>query len=184
VIIPLAPLVKSGVINASQIVVNALSGVSGAGKKSTFEHSFTELNDSIQAYRVGGKHQHIPEIKQAIKTFGGNDIHVTFIPYLAPITRGIHTTITAPLAANATDTTVANAFALYNSEPFVALSPNVPPALRRVQQTNMIEIGWSIDPSTNMLIVFSTIDNLLKGAAGQAVQNMNIMFGFDETTGL
>ncbi|HYM20677.1 MAG TPA: N-acetyl-gamma-glutamyl-phosphate reductase [Candidatus Kapabacteria bacterium] len=184
VIVPLVPLVKSGVIDGSKIVVNTLSGISGAGKKSTFEYSFTELNDSILAYRVGGKHQHIPEIKQAVKEFGGSNISMTFVPHLAPITRGIHSTITAPLAANMSTDSIATAFAQYQNEPFIALSPNVPPALRRVQHTNMIEIGWCIDETTNTLVVFSTIDNLLKGAAGQAVQNMNIMFGFDETTGL
>lgn len=185
IILPLVPLVRSGIISFSQIAVNSFSGISGAGKKSNFEYSFTELNDSIQAYRTDGTHQHIPEIKQAVKQFGGNDISFTFVPHLVPITRGIHTTITAPLMPNVTLQDVQHSFeVLYEHEPFVALSPSVPPALRRVQHTNMIEIGWSIDPEANTLVIFSTIDNLLKGAAGQAIQNMNIMYGFEEVSGL
>lgn len=185
IILPLVPLVKSAVISDSHIVVNSYSGISGAGKKNTFEYSFTELNDSIQAYKANGSHQHIPEIKQGVRQFGGSDISFTFVPHLAPITRGIHTTVTAPLMPGITANDVLTAFhEQYKDEPFVALSPDVPPALKRVQHTNMIEIGWNINADTNTLVIFSAIDNLMKGAAGQAVQNMNIMCGFEETMGL
>ncbi len=183
-ILPIVPLIKDSIIDGSNIVITSLSGISGAGKKNSFEYSFTELNDSVQAYKVG-KHQHVPEIKQAVKTFGGSDINLTFVPHLAPITRGIHTTIVAPLSSHIrAEDIIASFNNEFASEPFVALSGAQPPALRRVQYTNMIEIGWAIDPTTNSLVVLSTIDNLLKGAAGQAVQNMNILFGFEETSGL
>jgi N-acetyl-gamma-glutamyl-phosphate reductase len=183
-ILPIVPLIKDRIIDDANIVVTSLSGISGAGKKTSFEYSFTELNDSVQAYKVG-KHQHVPEIKQAVKTFGGSEIGLTFVPHLAPITRGIHTTIIAPLFSDVSAEDISASFnEQYAAEQFVALSGPQPPALRRVQQTNMIEIGWAIDPSTNSLVVLSTIDNLLKGAAGQAVQNMNILFGFEETSGL
>lgn len=183
-IVPIVPLIKDLLIDNTNIVITSLSGISGAGKKNSFEYSFTELNDSVQAYKVG-KHQHVPEIKQAIKIFGGGEIDFTFVPHLAPITRGIHTTIVAPLSSHVSADDINASFnKQYAAEPFIALSGAQPPALRRVQHTNMIEIGWTIDPTTNSLVVLSTIDNLLKGAAGQAVQNMNILFNFEETTGL
>ncbi|MBS1902181.1 MAG: N-acetyl-gamma-glutamyl-phosphate reductase [Bacteroidetes bacterium] len=183
--LPLLPLVKDTQIANSNVMISSLSGVSGAGKKSAFEYSFTEINDSVQAYRTGGTHQHIPEVRQALREIAGGDISFSFVPHLAPITRGIHTTIMAPLASGATAESVAESFAAaYADAPFVSLIGSAAPALKRVQQTNMIEIGWSIDRDANTLAVFATIDNLLKGAAGQAVQNMNIMCGFDETTAL
>ncbi len=184
IILPLAPLVKASAIETSGIVINSLSGVSGAGKKQSIDYSFTELNDSIHAYRIG-EHQHTPEIRQAIKDFASKDISFTFVPHLAPITRGIHTTIVAPLATGVTAEQINEIYhEQFSTEPFIALSGAKAPALRRVQQTNMAEIGWVVDTHTNSLVVLSTIDNLLKGAAGQAVQNMNIRFGFEETLGL
>lgn len=185
IILAMLPLVKNSLIEPKHIAISSLSGVSGAGKKSAFEFSFTEINDSVQAYRTGGTHQHIPEIRQAIADYTGSDISFSFVPHLAPITRGIHTTIMAPLASSVGAKQIAAAFeGAYSTAPFVSHIGSAPPALRRVLQTNMIEIGWSIDEATNTLAVFSTLDNVLKGAAGQAVQNMNIMCGFDEAMGL
>ena len=182
-ILPLLPLIRAGIILPSGIVVNALSGVSGAGRSSSAEMSFAEVNESVRAYKVG-THQHIPEIEQAYGVFGGAHTTVTFIPHLVPITRGIFTTITAPLAravpADRIEELLRQAYA---DAPFVRLAKGIP-EIKNVTGTNFIDIGWAIYERNNHLLLFSAIDNLIKGAAGQAVQNMNLMCGFPETEGL
>ena len=183
-ILPLAPLLKEGLIQPEGIVVNSLSGVSGAGRSSSAELSFVEVNESVKAYKVGD-HQHIPEIKQALQSISSKSISLTFVPHLLPITRGIYTSMYAQLSRTIDQQDVLNIYdKYYKSAPFVRYSSTAIPEIRNVNFTNYIDIGFRVYPENNQLIVFSAIDNLVKGAAGQAVQNMNLMFGFEETEGL
>jgi N-acetyl-gamma-glutamyl-phosphate reductase len=183
-ILPLLPVLKEGLIERKGIAISSLSGISGAGRSSSVDLSFTEVNESVKAYKVG-VHQHTPEIKMALEAFAGTPVSITFVPHLLPITRGIYTSIYAPLQASATLGDIAAAFrTYYESEPFVRWSETVIPEIKNVNHTNYIDIGFRIDADNNQLILLSAIDNLVKGAAGQAVQNMNLMFDFDETEGL
>jgi len=164
--------------------VNSLSGVSGAGRSSSAELSFVEVNESVKAYKVG-EHQHIPEMHQTLRSISSKEVSLTFVPHLLPITRGIYTSMCARLSKEASDNSVLNAFEkYYKKEPFVRYSSTALPEIKNVNYTNYIDIGFRLYPENNQLIVLSAIDNLVKGAAGQAVQNMNIMFGFEETEGL
>ncbi len=183
-ILPLAPLLKEGLVEPTGIVVNSMSGVSGAGRSSSVELSFNEVNENVKAYKVG-VHQHIPEIQSALSDLSGQVVTVTFVPHLIPITRGIYTSIYARPTRPLTDDEVRKAYEnAYAHAPFVrVLGPSVP-EIRGVTYTNFIDIGWRLYPENGHLIVLSTIDNLIKGAAGQAVQSMNLMFGLSETEGL
>lgn len=183
-ILPLAPVLKEGIVQPHGITISSLSGVSGAGRSSGFDLSFAEVNESVKAYKVG-VHQHIPEIKTTLETITGTTVSLTFVPHLLPITRGIYTSIYAPLAKDFTQGDVTAAFRKhYEHEPFVRFSDTAIPEIKSVNYTNYIDIGFRIYPENNQLILLSAIDNLVKGAAGQAVQNMNLMFGLDETEGL
>lgn len=183
-ILPLAPLIKEGVIDPDSIAVSSLSGVSGAGKSASADMSFTEINESVRAYKVG-HHQHIPEIRSIIEIISGYKTQLTFVPHLIPINRGIYTSMYTTLKGSAAEMDVYNAFEKYYKDaPFVRYSGTAVPEIKNVVQTNCIDIGYKIFPETKQLVVFSALDNLIKGAAGQAVQNMNIMFGFNETEGL
>lgn len=183
-IIPLAPVLKEGLIAEQGISISSLSGVSGAGRSSNTELSFAETNESVKAYKVG-THQHIPEIRSSLESITGKAIGLTFVPHLLPITRGIYTSIYAPLKKKIVQADVLAAYQKYYSkEPFVRVSDTLIPEIKHVNHTNFIDIGFRVYPDNNQLIVFSTIDNLIKGAAGQAVQNMNLMFGLEETEGL
>jgi len=183
-IIPLAPVLKEGLIRKTGITVSSLSGVSGAGRSATVELSFAEVNESVKAYKVG-VHQHIPEMTTVLEEITGDHVSLTFVPHLLPVTRGIYTSIFAPLAKNATQADVASAFdKYYGKESFVRCSGTAIPEMKNVNYTNYIDIGFRVYPDNNHLILLSAIDNLVKGAAGQAVQNMNLMCGFDETEGL
>jgi N-acetyl-gamma-glutamyl-phosphate reductase len=179
-ILPLAPLVKEKLIDPQQISIASMSGVSGAGRKAALDYNFSEVNESIKAYRVGD-HQHVPEIEQALTKIAGGPVQVTFVPHLVPITRGIYTTITARTQATAAE--IDDAFHThYAGQPFVRFSNSRIPEIKRVVHTNFIDIGYRLDRGT--IIVMATIDNLVKGAAGQAVQNMNLQCGFDPREGL
>lgn len=183
-IIPLAPVLKEGLIEEQGISISSLSGVSGAGRSSNTELLFAEVNESVKAYRVG-THQHIPEIRSSLEAITGKAIGLTFVPHLLPITRGIYTSIYAPLKKKIVQADVLAAYQKhYSKEPFVRISDTLIPEIKHVNYTNFIDIGFRVYPDNNQLIVFSTIDNLIKGAAGQAVQNMNLMFGLEETEGL
>ncbi len=183
-ILPLAPVVKEGIIQAHGISISSLSGVSGAGRSSKVDYSFTEVNESVRAYKVG-VHQHTPEIKTVLEGISGAPVSITFVPHLLPITRGIYTSIYAPLAKNVTQSDVLAVYQhYYASEHFVRISDSAIPEIKNVNYTNFIDIGFQVYAENNQLIILSVIDNLIKGAAGQAVQNMNLMFGFDETEGL
>ena len=183
-IIPLAPLLKEGVIEPKGIIVNSLSGVSGAGKSASAEMSFAEINESVRAYKVG-THQHLPEIQSALKMLAGKQPSLTFVPHLLPITRGIYTSIYATLTKKINERDIYAVYEKYYAKaPFVRYSATAIPEIKNVAHTNFIDIGFRVDQESGQLIVLSAIDNLVKGAAGQAVQNMNLMFGFDETEGL
>jgi N-acetyl-gamma-glutamyl-phosphate reductase len=184
ILLPLLPLVRDGIVAPEWIAASALSGVSGAGRASSVELSYTEMHGNVRAYRVGA-HQHTPEITTMLRTLAGRDASVTFIPHLAPIARGIYSTIATRLAPGAGASDVAASFSgAYADSPFVRWSDTAIPELSSVVGTNFIDIGYRVDGATGDLVILSTIDNLIKGAAGQAIQNMNIMFGHPETEGL
>lgn len=183
-ILPLAPLLKEGIIQSNGISISALSGVSGAGRSSGLDYSFVEVNESVKAYKVG-VHQHIPEIKSTLETISSKTVSLTFVPHLLPITRGIYSSIYAPIATEVTQGDVFAAFRKhYGNEPFVRISDTLVPEIKNVNYTNYIDIGFRVYTENNQVIILAAIDNLVKGAAGQAVQNMNLMFGFEETEGL
>jgi N-acetyl-gamma-glutamyl-phosphate reductase len=182
--LPLIPLLKEGLIEPKGIAVSSLSGVSGAGRSASTEMSFAEVNESVKAYKVG-IHQHIPEINQTLGDATTQSVSVTFVPHLLPITRGIYTSTYATLKRTVSEQVILDAFnKYYTKEPFVRVSSSAIPEIKHVNFTNFIDIGFRLYPENNQLVILSAIDNLIKGAAGQAVQNMNLMFGFDETEGL
>jgi len=183
-LLPLLPLLKEKVIRDDGIAISSLSGVSGAGRSASADLSFAEINESVKAYKVG-VHQHTPEIKSVLSELAGRAITCSFVPHLLPITRGIYTSIYAPLAQEVTPERVDEIYkSYYAREPFIRFSANDIPEIKHVTNTNVLDIGFRIDGENKMLIILSALDNLIKGAAGQAVQNMNLMLGFSETEGL
>lgn len=184
VILPLAPLLKEGVLKTEGIVINSLSGVTGAGKKATLGMSFAEIDSSVKAYKVT-EHQHIPEIEQVLSAFTDRSVSVTFTPHLIPIRRGIYTTIVADIENATSSADIEKVFNdYYSTKYFVRLRGDQVPEVKHVVNTNFIDIGWRIDTARKKLVLISTLDNLVKGAAGQAVQNMNILFDLQEETAL
>lgn len=183
VLLPLIPVLKAGIVSERGIVVNSLSGVSGAGRSASVEMSFAEVNENIRAYKVGN-HQHIPEIQSVLQESTGKKIGLSFVPHLVPLTRGIYTTIHAELIGSAPIEEIHSVYNdFYSDAPFVRPRHGIP-QIKDVTYSNFCDIGFTIEPRTNQLIIMSTIDNLVKGAAGQAIQNMNIMLGLPEETGL
>jgi N-acetyl-gamma-glutamyl-phosphate reductase len=183
-IIPLLPLLRGGLIEHEHIAISSMSGVSGAGRSASPELSFCEVNETVRAYKVGN-HQHIPEIRAALEQDAGKPVSFTFTPHLIPITRGIYTTSAATLRFGVNEEHILSAYRdAFRDEPFVRVSSTEIPEIRNVLHTNYIDIGFCVQPEENRVIIMSAIDNLVKGAAGQAVQNMNIMFGFGEAEGL
>ena len=183
VILALAPALVDGLIEPDSIIINSMSGVSGAGRKASIEYSFSEVNENIRAYRIGD-HQHIPEIETVLSGLSDENVRTTFTPHLIPITRGIYTTICAELSSKFSQDEIDEAFQKYYADkPFVRLTTK-PPELRRTTNTNFIDIFAQVLPERNQVIIISTLDNLVKGAAGQAIQNMNLVCGFSETEGL
>jgi N-acetyl-gamma-glutamyl-phosphate reductase len=145
--------------------------------------SFTELNENIRAYKIG-RHQHIPEIESVLSRATGRQVSCSFVPHLVPITRGIYTTIHATLSANLTTAAVHEAYTeFYRLAPFVRVRKEIP-QIAGVVRTNYCDINVTVEPRTSQLVITSVIDNLVKGAAGQAVQNMNIMFDVPQEHGL
>ena len=191
-VLALLPLLNDPIIDPATIVINSLSGVSGAGRaKFGLDYHFSEVNESIRPYGVGGIHRHTPEIEQSL--FDEDEPYkVTFTPHLVPVTRGILSTCCANLNSDwDIDQSLHIAYidqllhGYYHDTPFVtALNAGQFPATKHVTGTNNCHIGLAVDKRTNRVIVVSAIDNLGKGAAGQAVQNMNLMCGFPETAGL
>ena len=181
----LLPLLVQNAIDQTSIIVDSMSGVSGAGRsKFTLDYHFSEVNESARAYGVGGAHRHTPEIEQTLSTVTDSPVTITFTPHLVPITRGILTTAYATLTDSSANP-LEILRAAYAEEPFVVvLGDGQFPATKHTFGTNNCIVGATVDRRTNRVIVVSAIDNLVKGAAGQAIQNMNIMCGFDETAGL
>ncbi|MFA5805298.1 MAG: N-acetyl-gamma-glutamyl-phosphate reductase [Melioribacteraceae bacterium] len=183
ILLALLPLLKEKLIESKNIGITSYSGTSGAGKSVAINMLFSEVNESVRAYKVGN-HQHIPEIKQYLEHFSGVETNFSFVPHLLPVTRGIYTTIHTSLKNNIDETEVINAFKHnYSSAPFIRFIGTEIPEMKNVVNTNFCDIGFKIYEN-GTLVLFSTIDNLVKGAAGQAIQNMNIMFGFQQTEGL
>ncbi len=186
VILGLAPLLEKGLIDTATIVADSKSGVSGAGRSAKVDNLFCEVNDGFKAYGVGGVHRHIPEIEQELSLLAGNKITITFTPHLVPMDRGILSTIYAMPAQNTTAANLLKVYAeFYKGEAFVRVLPEGSfPSTSHVRGSNFCDIGVTVDQRTGRVIVVSAIDNVVKGASGQAVQNMNIMNGFPENTGL
>lgn len=184
-ILGLLPLLEAGLIQRDSIVVDAKSGVSGAGKKLSAGTQFCEVNENFAAYKVN-RHQHAPEMEQALTDAAGGAVRITFVPHLLPVNRGILSTMYVKKKAGAAKSKIEKAFRDFSDrEPFVRfLGVDRFPSLKDVQGTNFCLIGMSVDERSGQLIVITAIDNLIKGASGQAVQNMNIRFGFPEDAGL
>jgi N-acetyl-gamma-glutamyl-phosphate reductase len=183
--LPLIPLLKARQIDPDDIIIDAKSGVSGAGRSAKEANLFTEVTEGIHAYSVAG-HRHAPEIEQGLSLAAGRKIIVNFTPHLMPMSRGILSSIYVRLQNGASADDLRRTLAeAYRDEPFVrVVPPGVSPATRHVRGTNHCLIGVFADRMTGRAILLSVIDNLTKGASGQAVQNMNAMLGFPETMGL
>jgi len=181
----LAPLVKNGLIDEKSIIIDAKSGASGAGRNPSLATHFSELNDNLKIYKVN-KHQHIPEIEQVLSSWSTNVQTVTFSAHLVPMTRGILATMYADAATGVTtDQLLALYRDSYNGRYFVRIRESgTYPSTKEVYGSNFCDLSVTYDKRTNRIMVVSVIDNLMKGAAGQAVQNMNVMLGLDEKTGL
>lgn len=178
----LIPLLERPVADPSWIVADAKSGTSGAGRKATLGLLMAEIGESFKAYATTG-HRHAPEITQNLRQFAGVDVNLTFVPHLVPMIRGIEATLYVRLTHPEVD--LDRLFAeRYAGEPFIDLMPGGHPDTRSVRGANLCRIAVSRQGSAGVAVVQSVIDNLVKGAAGQAVQNMNLMFGFDESLGL
>jgi N-acetyl-gamma-glutamyl-phosphate reductase len=184
-LLPLIPLIQGGLVDPDGIVVDAKSGVSGAGRSPSLTVHHCEVNESFKAYKVAA-HRHAPEMETILSREAGRSVVITFVPHLVPMTRGMLSTIYARPAGAATARTVQDCLtAFYAGRPFVRLRPpGAPPDTLHVRGTNYCDIGFVLDERARRLILMSAIDNLGKGAAGQAVQNMNLMFGLDEAAGL
>lgn len=179
------PLLKEGLINPETIIVDAKSGTSGAGRGAKVNNLFCEVNENIKAYGVT-THRHTPEIEEQLSYAAGSDVMINFTPHLVPMNRGILITAYASLNKKVSYEEVKAVYdKYYRNEQFVrVLDKDVPPETRWVEGSNYVDVNFKIDERTNRIIMMGAMDNLIKGAAGQAVQNMNIMFGFEENEGL
>ena len=175
----LLPLQRAGLLKpGGEIVIDAKSGISGAGKAATERTHFSENHGSVAAYNAFG-HRHTPEMEQALGQ------SVTFVPHLVPLDRGILSSMYARLVPGTTAAAVTAAFErAYADAPFVRVTGETLPEIKHVAHSNFCDIGWKVDESTGRVFVVSVIDNLVKGAAGQAIQNFNVMYGFDQKAGL
>ncbi len=184
-ILALYPLLKEGIISPKGIVIDAKSGVSGAGRGVNQSVHFCETDENFKAYKVAS-HRHTPEIEQELSQATDSAVVLSFTPHLVPMNRGILATSYADLINGANIDSVKAAYQKhYGNEPFIrTLKPGQSPETRWVKATNFVDIGFAIDERTDRIIVMSALDNLMKGAAGQAIQNMNIIFDWDEKTGL
>ncbi len=184
-ILTLYPMVKEGLIDPQSIIIDAKSGTSGAGRGAKVANLYCEVNENIKAYGVGS-HRHTPEIEEQLGYACGEDIKLIFTPHLVPMNRGILVTAYANLKKDVTYEEVKAAYdKYYANEKFVrVLEKGVCPETRWVEGSNFVDVNFKIEPRTNRLIMMGALDNLVKGAAGQAVQNMNLVFGLEETAGL
>ncbi len=185
-ILSLYPLIKEGLVDPATVIIDAKSDTSGAGRGAKVQNLFCEVNESIKAYGVAG-HRHTPEIEEHLGYAAGKEVRVSFTPHLVPMNRGILVTAYASLSKQGlSEEDVKNAYRkAYGGEFFIRLlEEGVCPETRWVEGSNFTDIGFKLDPRTNRIVVMAALDNLVKGAAGQAVQNMNILFGLDEKEGL
>jgi N-acetyl-gamma-glutamyl-phosphate reductase len=191
ILLPLIPLLRTGLIKPESIIADSLSGVSGAGRKAEVDYLFVECNESVRPYGLP-KHRHLSEIEEQLSLAAGRAVVIQFTPHLVPINRGILTTLYLEPAQSGTDRAQSLAdrvracyAAAYGQEPFIRLlEGKALPDTKNVTGTNVLEIAWRVDVRTGRLIVMSAEDNLVKGASGQAVQSLNILCGFPETAGL
>ncbi|SFJ27074.1 N-acetyl-gamma-glutamyl-phosphate reductase [Paenibacillus sp. UNC496MF] len=181
----LVPAVKAGFIDPASIIVDAKSGVSGAGRGVSLGNHYAEINENFKAYKLN-KHQHIPEIEQVLSDAAGRKVVTTFSTHLVPMTRGIMSTMYATVTGNRTyDDFVSLYRNYYEGRHFVRIRRDgAYPATKEVAGSNYCDIGFAVDERTGRVTIVSVIDNLVKGAAGQAIQNLNLMMGWDETLGL
>ena len=176
------PLLEAGVVDTSYLIADAKSGVSGAGRKAEVHSLFAESADNFKAYAVNG-HRHLPEISQGLTAMAKAKVGFTFVPHLTPLIRGIHATLYAKITKNVDLQALFEA--RYANEHFVDVLPKgTHPETRSVRGSNLCRIAVHQPQGSDIVVILSVIDNLVKGAAGQAVQNMNIMFNFEETSGL
>ncbi|OGW87574.1 MAG: N-acetyl-gamma-glutamyl-phosphate reductase [Omnitrophica bacterium RIFCSPLOWO2_01_FULL_45_10b] len=184
-VLGLYPLLKNDLIQRDSIIIDSKSGASGAGRKLSMGTQFCEVDENFAAYKVN-RHQHAPEMEPTLSEIAAEKINITFVPHLLPVNRGILSTIYVKRKSGVKKDKLAKAFqAFADAEPFVRfLGVDRFPALKNVQFTNFCDIGVSVDDKSNQVIVITAIDNLLKGASGQAIQNMNIRLGFAEEAGL
>lgn len=193
ILIPTLPLLREKLIQPEGIIADSLSGISGAGRKAELDYLFVECNESVRPYGLP-KHRHLSEIEQELSNAAGQPVVIQFTPHLIPVNRGILTTLYLTPAEPVNDAAawaryqerVAACYRkAYSNEPFVrVLTGKALPDTKHVVGTNVVEFGWRLDPRTGRLVVMSALDNIVKGASGQAVQSFNLMGGFAETTGL
>ena len=177
------PLIEKGLIDTDNLIADAKSGVSGAGRKASVGALLGEVSESMKAYAVAG-HRHMPEIVQGLSTVAGKDVGLTFVPHLTPMIRGIHATLYGKLKGSGSELQALYE-ECYADEPFVDVMPvGSHPETRSVKGVNTCRISIHVPQGGDTVVILSVIDNLVKGASGQAVQNMNLMFGFAETAGL
>ena len=186
IILGLKPLLDNRLIDITSIISDSKSGTSGAGRGAKVDSLYCEVNDSFKAYGVGGVHRHTPEIEQELSELAGQPVTITFTPHLVPMDRGILSTIYAtPIRTVTTEELIALYADAYKDEPFVRPLPKGQfPSTAFVRGSNFCDIGLTLDARANRIVVVSAIDNLVKGASGQAIQNMNLVCGFPETLGL
>ncbi|PIE35590.1 N-acetyl-gamma-glutamyl-phosphate reductase [candidate division KSB3 bacterium] len=183
-ILALAPILSLSSVVTDFIAISSMSGTSGAGRKANLGLIFSEVNETVKAYRVGN-HQHTPEIKMMLEQVAGRELRLVFIPHLIPMTRGIYSTVCLPLKKTvAQEELIQHYQNFYQDAPFVRVLDDRPPEIKFVTHTNYCDIHVTIDQTQQFVAITSTIDNLVKGAAGQAMQNMNLMAGFPEEEGL
>lgn len=181
VLLPLLPVARAGLIGG-EIHVSSISGISGAGRKVKAEYLFCERSENACAYAPGKRHRHVSEMEEQLRG-EAPEASILFVPHLAPLRKGMSSTIMVPLSRSITEQEVAAFFdSAYGAAPFIGLRGSGIPQTAEVRGSNRCDIGWHIEGST--LILFSVLDNLMKGASGQAVQNMNVRMGFPETSGL
>jgi len=185
VVLPLAPVIKNQIIDVNTIIVDAKSGVSGAGRSVVLSSLYAEVNEGVKAYMVG-KHRHMPEMEQELSIIAQKNVTLSFTPHLIPMSRGILSTIYTTLSVKMSEDDVLDLYkTFYQKDVFIRICPlGTFPSTHQVMGSNYCDTSITIDPRTNRLIIISAIDNLIKGGSGQAVQNMNIMTGMSEDSGI
>ncbi len=184
-VLSIYPLAKEGLIDMNTVIIDAKSGTSGAGRSAKVANLYCEVNESIKAYGVA-THRHTPEIEDQLSYASGQEVRINFTPHLVPMNRGILVTAYASLTKDVTYEEVKAVYDKYYADEYFVrvLEKDVNPETRWVEGSNFADVNFKIDPRTHRIIMMGAIDNVVKGAAGQAVQNMNILFGLEENTGL